>query len=274
MYQIAVLLTSFNRKEKTLSCLQALNKVTENVPNIITDIYLVDDNSVDGTPQAVRENFNNVTLIIGTGQLFWNRGMNLAWSEASKKKYDYYLWLNDDTILKENAISTLLNDSRLFNNNAIICGVCESKEKGEITYGGYGKDTHEIILPIGRPQHCFFFNGNIVFVPKSVFNVLGNLDTIFHHSLGDFDYGLRAYKKGIKTYITSEIIGYCERNELPKWCNPKYKIKERIKAFYSPLGSPPFQQFIFHKRHYGYFKAFTIFFSNHLRLIFPSKWLK
>jgi GT2 family glycosyltransferase len=274
MYQIAVLLTSFNRKEKTLSCLRSLNKITEDDPNVNVDIYLVDDNSMDGTSQSVRDNFENVILIMGTGQLFWNRGMNLAWSEASKKSYDYYLWLNDDTILKDKAIEILVNDSKLFNNDAIICGVCESRENGEVTYGGYKKDTHEIIHPIGKPQYCFFFNGNIVLVPKSVFRILGNLDPVFHHSLGDFDYGLRAYKKGIKTYITSQIIGYCEKNELTKWCNPKYKFKERIKTFYSPLGAVPFQQFIFLKRHYGYFKAFTTFFSNHLRLIFPSKWLR
>ena len=42
--KIAVLLTSFNRKEKTKECLQSLYKILSEL-----DVYLVDDNSTDGT---------------------------------------------------------------------------------------------------------------------------------------------------------------------------------------------------------------------------------
>jgi GT2 family glycosyltransferase len=275
MNKIAILLTCFNRKEKSLACLSSVYKsIQDTVKDSTFDIYLVDDNSTDGTSLAIRENFDDIKLITGDGFLFWNRGMHLAWSESARNDYDFYLWLNDDTILKNLAFDTLLKDSALFKNEAIICGVCESAKTGEITYGGYRKVNHKIILPSGKPQVCSYFNGNIVLIPRTAYAILGNLDPVFHHSLGDYDYGLRADEQGIKAYITSESIGYCEKNELPVWCNPNYSFLKRLNYFYSPLGAVPFQHFIFAKRHYGYYKAIKNFFSNHLRLIYPSIWLK
>lgn len=275
MENIAVLMTCHNRKEITIQCLDALFFIIQNTGNKIKfDVYIVDDGSTDGTSQAIKEKYQTPVLILGNGHLFWNRGMNLAWSVAAKKDYDYYLWLNDDTILKNNSIELLLKHAKQFDNNAIICGVCESSKTGEITYGGYEIYTHKLIIPNGYPQWCFFFNGNIALISRKIYNIIGNLDSVFHHSLGDWDYGLKGLKKGINTYVTSESIGYCERNDLPQWCNPGFSFSKRLKIFYSPLGAVPFQHFIFVKRHYGYGKAFRNLFSNHLRLVFPSIWIK
>ena len=93
----AIIITSFNRKEITLLCLGSLLISIKLLFNNLVDIYLVDDNSTDGTKQAVHENFPSVIIINGNGSLYWNRGMHLAWEIAAKtKKYDYFLWLNDE----------------------------------------------------------------------------------------------------------------------------------------------------------------------------------
>lgn len=272
MNKIAILITCHNRREKTLGCLQSLFQCQ--IPdNFMFEIFLVDDGSTDGTANLVTEKFPKVNIIQGNGNLFWNRGMHLAWSCASKIKYDFYLWLNDDTFLKFNALIILLNDSKLMNNQSIICGICQSKKTGEISYGGFEKSTHKIICPNGQPQQCSFFNGNVVLIPKIIFELIGNLDPVFQHGFGDFDYGLRAIKKNISSWVTSEIIGFCEDNEVPKWRNPKYSFLNRLMNFYTPLGMPPFQHFIYARRHWGLYKAVKDFFSQHMRLIFPSLWI-
>jgi hypothetical protein len=33
----------------------------------------------------------------GDGSLFWNGGMRLAYADAMRSDFDYYLWLNGDT---------------------------------------------------------------------------------------------------------------------------------------------------------------------------------
>lgn len=44
------------------------------------------------------------------------------------------------------------------------------------------------------------FNGNIVMIPKSVFQKLGNFDYFFTHGKRDFDYGLRTGKAGFEMF--------------------------------------------------------------------------
>jgi GT2 family glycosyltransferase len=108
--KIAVLLTCHNRKEKTLQCLDALYAQQGLEEYFTIEVYLVDDASTDGTAAAITASFPNVHIIQGDGNLYWNRGMHLAWNTASKARdFDYYLWLNDDTFLEKNALEIVLS---------------------------------------------------------------------------------------------------------------------------------------------------------------------
>ena len=108
--KIAVLLTCHNRKKKTLQCLNALNIQEGLEVDYNIEVFLVDDGSFDGTAEAIVACFPNVHIIQGNGNLYWNQGMRLAWDTAAKTKdYDFYLWLNDDTILDKDAIINLID---------------------------------------------------------------------------------------------------------------------------------------------------------------------
>lgn len=271
---VAVLLTCHNRKEKTVSCLKSLFQAT--LPKGFSfSVFLVDDGSTDGTAKAVKENYPKVNIIQGDGKLFWNRGMHLAWETAAKvKEYDFYLWLNDDVVLMKKSLKLLI-EATCNNEDAIVCGSMCSKYKSQITYGARGLND-KLITPNGKVQECKVFNGNCVLIPSSVYSKLGNLDARYPHAIGDFDYALRAIKHGLKIYIASEFVGYCEKNKfLPKWCLPEISIRQRIKSLYSPLGSShPYYFFLFELQHYGLLVAFKHFFSIHLRLLIPSLWKK
>ena len=126
-----------NRREKTLACLAALYGSTPLI-DATFDVFLVDDGSNDGTAIAVREKFPHVKITAGNGQLFWNRGMHLAWKTASQvNNYDYYLWLNDDTNIFSNALKSLLLAAESTENRAVIVAPICSKLTGKLTYSGY-----------------------------------------------------------------------------------------------------------------------------------------
>lgn len=274
IYNMAFLMTCHNRREKTLACLKSLYEST--IPkNYLFDIFLVDDGSTDGTGEKVKDTYPEVNLIKGDGNLFWNRGMNLAWKTAYEKlHYDFYLWLNDDVVLHNDSIDILLKDFQKYGNHeAIIVGACQSTNE-KVTYSGYNNLKKRIKLePNGTIQQCDYFNGNVVLIPSDVFKQVGFLDPIFHHGQGDFDYGLRAKSKGIKSFVSSNYIGICEQNnKLPVWCNPEYSFTNRWKSFKSPLGGRPKLTFIFQQRHIGLFPAVFHYFTIHLRLIFPWIW--
>ena len=84
--RFAVLMTCFNRKEKTINCLNNLFNCFFGVPHDF-DVYLVDDASTDGTVAAVRSKFPSVNIINGSGDLYWNKGMFLALIEGSDADY-------------------------------------------------------------------------------------------------------------------------------------------------------------------------------------------
>ena len=135
---IAVLLSWFNRKQKTLACLEAL--FNQALPaNVDISAYIVDDACTDGTSHAVRQTYPQVKIFSGDGNLFWNGGMHGAFS-AMKDDPDYYLWLNDDTIIYPETLTVLLETSYKLSEKgetkAIVGGSTCDHETGQTTYGG------------------------------------------------------------------------------------------------------------------------------------------
>lgn len=269
---IAVLLTCHNRKEKTLQCLQALYDQQGLDVDFIMEVFLVDDASMDGTAAAIKIQFPSVKIIQGNGSLYWNRGMYLAWgTAAATKEFDYYLLLNDDTFLVKQVINTLLQKTFTM---AIICGTTQSAKSQKATYGGYRKSLNELIIPNSEFQECDYCNGNCVLISKEVYSLVGNLDPIFHHAVGDFDYSLRAKKRGVDLYVAPGFIGTCESHDfVPKWRSTSVNLGIRLKSLYSASsGCHPNEYFIFDKRHNGLFSACFHYFTIHLRVIIPSIW--
>jgi len=265
---IAALMTCHNRRETTLRCLKSL-KDQKNLDKVTLDIYLVDDGCTDGTASAVKVNFPEVIIIQGDGNLFWNGGMRLAWETALKRNYDYYLWLNDDLKIYLCSIKRVLISANATGNKSIICGATEGVNN-ICTYSAYAKITRndfEKLIPNGHLQKCQVFNGNFVLIPNAVYAKLGNLDSVFSHGLSDFDYGLRASKINISSYLMPGYVGFCEDN-ITNRPTKRMRIIERFKLLYSPLGNNPFLFFKYNNRHFGFFIALKHFISNHFKTLF------
>ncbi|HEY5138172.1 MAG TPA: glycosyltransferase family 2 protein, partial [Methylococcales bacterium] len=228
MISLAVLLTCFNRCQKTLECLEALSHQSLS-SEVKLHIYLVDDGSTDGTSEAVRKAHPSVHMIQGNGHLFWTGGMRLAFSNASQQHHDYYLWLNDDTILYPNALDTLLKTAQALSkdniNRAIIVGSTQDPETGKLTYGGLDRVSwlfpcrFDWIEPGEESKSCDTMNGNCVLIPNQIAEIVGELEPIFSHYAGDFDYGLRATKAGCSVWVAPGYVGTCPFND------PKTRVK-------------------------------------------------
>jgi GT2 family glycosyltransferase len=263
-------MTCYNRKESTKKCLSALY---QNKGNFWLKVFLVDDGSTDGTKEMIAGLFPDVTIIQGSGNLFWNRGMYLSWARATEYNCGYFLWLNDDTILFPNAIASLIHMINCCKSPSIIVGTLMDSE-GRISYGGHitGKANNDILIPQkDKIIKCDFFNGNCVLVPRQVYDILGNLDYHFKHGIGDYEYGYRANKYGINCIISMNFIGICNRNEekdKTEFLSNKLPLKQRIKLLYSPLGQNPFEVFYFSRKYHSFFYAIGLFCKLHLNLLF------
>ena len=67
-------------QELTLACLRSLG--AQQVPGVALDVFVLDDASSDGTSEAVAEQFPEVTVLHGDGELYWNGGMRRAIAAA------------------------------------------------------------------------------------------------------------------------------------------------------------------------------------------------
>lgn len=258
MCRIATLLTCHNRVAKTIACLSSLQAI-----NFNSDIYLVDDGSEDGTSKIVNKLYPNVNIILGNGNLFWNRGMYTAWKEAIKYNYDYYLWLNDDVELYPIFFKELIECEKLGGGACIISGLIENFDKTKILYGGSDQDKN-LIQANGKLQKIKYMNGNVVLVPKIVVNKIGILDPTFHHDLGDVDYGLNAWEHGIKIFSTRIPIAAGYSNNFCRVRKWNSNIIGRFKKLYSPLGSNPNLNFYYRKKHFGVINAVSYYIYLHL----------
>ncbi|WP_111308312.1 glycosyltransferase family 2 protein [Confluentibacter sediminis] len=274
---IAVLLTCHNRKDKTIMCLDALFK-TSLPENHSLEVILVDDGSTDGTSKAVKKYFPKVHIITGNGNLYWNQGMRLAWKSAYNiKDYDFYVWLNDDTFIENDAITHLVSSYERFKkenlSEAIIVGSCKNNETStRFSYGGH--TDKGIVIPNGKLQNVKYMNGNFVLVSKTVFHILGNLNKDYTHGMGDYDYGLRALEENIHVIISEKYVATCAINKgIPTWCNPNKKLKQRWSHFNSPLGLNIKEYKIFRKRFWpkSYYKSII---KAYFKMLLPKIYYK
>ncbi len=257
---IAVLITCFNRMNGTIKCLHLLHSEMRSVSSVFK-VFLVDDNSTDGTVVAVQKMFPDVTVMRGNGSLYWNRGMLLAWQEAIKDNYDSYFWLNDDTVLLEGSVSQLLSALEK-NRNCIIVGSTFEPRSGKVSYGGirrdrerFGRTKFHLITPSKKIVEADTMNGNCVLVPRSICEVVGLLDRGFRHSLGDYDYGLRATAAGFRIIIFPGYVAECERSKAVSMYPPrveKSRMREEWRRVTDVKGLPFKDWALFCRRHCGY----------------------
>lgn len=270
MSDIAIILTVHNRKDKTYKCLSSVYNNIKRMAEHIIDVFLTDDGSTDGTYNMVKENFPKVKIIKGDGNLFWCKGMYVAWTEACKtKNYDYYIWLNDDIELFDESLLNGIKSCKIVNNNAIITGAFLSKKNGDLTYGAKFINDKKI-GPNGKLQEIQIFFGNFLVVPNIVVKKIGIIDPIYKHAYGDNDYSLRAMKNNIKAYLMPQYVGYCEAHSYTeKYINKELSIRERFKALYSPIYTPH-DAFIYNYRYFSLFRAVRIVLQLHLITLFPQ----
>jgi GT2 family glycosyltransferase len=257
--QIAVIMTCFNRLKTTLACLRALNQQT-----VTFDTYLTDDGSSDGTSDAVKALYPQVQILQGDGNLFWVGGMRLAFEAALKRDYEYYLWLNDDTLLEANAFEHLLANhqelSKQGHENSIVVGSTRDGLTGKASYGGAVKsqqwysNKYNFVGASQTLQECDTMFGNCVLIPRSVARKVGNIDAAFIHTLGDIDYGLRARKNGCSVWVAPGYIGTCSKNSVKNsWVDTKLSVIERLKKVTQVKAFPIKPWSVFCHRHSGKF---------------------
>jgi GT2 family glycosyltransferase len=240
---IGVVICCHNRKEKTMACLRHLHQqdpTSEGIPRV----YVVDDGSSDGTALAIANEFPSVTVIPGSGDLYWARAMGVGEARAIKDGVDFVVWLNDDTILERDALKVLRETSARFGDQAVIAGAT-SDENGSVSYTGArlaGRSPTRLraVDPSGDDVPVDTFNGNLVWIPSTVIKKVGGIDTAFQHAYADNEFGLRCSRSGVATILAERTLASCDRNPADlRWTDRTLSRRARITLLTGRKGLPP-----------------------------------
>ena len=257
---VAALMTSHNRRDKTLTCLTAL--FDQELQGADLSVYLVDDASTDGTASAVRAEFPDVVVLDGSGDLFWSGGMRVAQEAASGTEPDFLLWLNDDVVLESGAVATLLTThedlrARGLGSSIVVGAMCDA-ETGETTYSGVRRHDplrrmrFTMVEPQSTPVQAETMHGNLVLVPRTAYLRVGSFDPGFTHAMNDFDYGLRATTAGCSIWVAPGHLGTCSHDHADAaWDDSELSFVQAFRTIISVKNLPPRQWMRFTRRHGG-----------------------
>ena len=103
MVKLSVIIVNYNVKHFVEQCLFSVYKASEGIK---VEIFVVDNNSVDGSTTLIKEKFPEAILIENK----INTGFSIANNQAIKlAKGEYVLLLNPDTVVQEDTFAKIIH---------------------------------------------------------------------------------------------------------------------------------------------------------------------
>lgn len=277
---VSIVITTRNRKEIILDCLESLFKMDY----LFFEIIVVDNGSEDGTVLAIKKKFPKVKVISSKENLGINGGKNLGQKYA---KGDYIFFLDSDTIVDRKILTEMVN---LAESDSSIGMVCPKmyywRPKNFIWYAGTYVNlltSQTKNLGVNEKDNGQWdqvreteFAPTAYLVKREVAKKLKGHDEIFFMTYGDTDYGYRVRESGFK-------VLFCPTAKL--W--HRLEMKENIKGIRGLGYNLPMRAYyfarnraIFMKKHatklnfiiflFFFFPAFTFYFLY--KIIFFRGW--
>lgn len=267
--KVAVVLTCYNRKDKTVNCIKSL---ADKNPNLDFRFVVVDDESTDGTGAALKDLPYHIKRIEGDGKLFWTGGMYLGMDYVLMQadKIDYVLLVNDDVEFYDNAVINMINSLKAVCSDVVVGATKDSQNK--MSYGGVRMTSRRLarfeLMEPGTADQCDTFNCNAVLLKRDAFVLAGNLDQKYTHSMADYDYGIHLRKIGLIVIECPQYVGFCEDNaDEGTWRDTTLKRGQRLKLKESPKGLPFKDWFHFINKNYGFISAIYHTITPYVRIL-------
>ncbi len=272
MIKLSVIIVNYNVKHFVEQCLHSAIKASQNCS---TEIFVVDNNSVDGSVELIKEKFPSITLIENKV----NTGFSVANNQAIKiSKGEYVLLLNPDTVVEEDTFEKVIafmdahpdagglgvkmldgkgnflpESKRGLPTPSVafykIFGLAKLFPKSK-KFGQY----HLTFLDKEKTHEIDILSGAFMLMRKTALDKVGLLDETFFMYGEDIDLSYRITQGGFKNYYFPEtkIIHY--KGESTKKSSVNYVL-----VFYKAM-------VIFAEKHFSKSNAKTFSFLIHIAI--------
>lgn len=223
--KVGIIILNWNGYEVTKECLASLSNI--DYPNY--EVFLVDNGSVDGSPEKLAEEFAGITMIRNKENLGFTGGNNAGIRRALDESVDYVLLLNNDTEVAPQFLSELIraaeNDKQV---GLLNPKIMYFEPSDRIWYAGgsfniwKGIASHRGSREVDRGRYnsieeVTFITGCAFLIKVEVIRKIGLLDECFFYTCEDTDWSVRSLHAGYKAlYVPSSVIWHKESMDVKR----------------------------------------------------------
>jgi len=234
---VALIVPVYNSKEHIKDLLESLKQIS--YPYYV--VIVIDDGSTDGTKKMIGQEYSEVILLEGDGNLWSSGAINMGIAKAIEMGFKYALIIDNDIVVNRQFVSTLVNTAEENPGSIIVPKVYQYHNPKMLEAAGYhtrklGLET----LPTGEGE---IDKGQYDYqrdIPCAMTMML--INTAFFQDLGmfdaenlplygaDMDFTLRAYKKGYRiVYEPKSMLWHkrhsSARKEIPEITSLLLRLK-------------------------------------------------
>jgi len=240
-FDISVIIVNYNVKELVDNCIASIYTANNNEYSL--EIFLVDNNSIDESPEHIEKKYPDVNVIRNSKNIGFSKANNIAIKKALGK---YILILNPDTLLEENTFNKLIKfcdehkhtgavTSKLILGNGKLDSACKrsfpipsvaiprilglsSLFPQSKIFGKYNLT----YLDEDKTWEVDAICGAFMFIPKEVLEKTGYFDEDYFMYGEDIDLCFRIKKHGFKIYYFPEVTTIHFKGESTRKTNLSY----------------------------------------------------
>jgi GT2 family glycosyltransferase len=211
-HKIAVVIINWNNYLHSRNCIRSLNDSSIND----FDIILLDNASVDGSGEKLKDEFNDIVFLKTASNLGFTGGNNIGIQYALDNQYEFILMLNNDVFVDQNFIYNLKNylDFHL-DVGAVQPLIYQHPERTKVWNGGgffnrflaksYSNRTFNGSI---GPKEINWITGCAFMVRASVFRETGLLNEKYFAYHEDVDLSFKIRGAGYKLVFIPQAVIY------------------------------------------------------------------
>lgn len=218
--KVSIIIVTHNSCLPVRSC---LNKLKDAVSRLNHELIVIDNDSVDGTIEEVKEIWPDASVIVSQSNRGFAAAVNVA---ASKAIGEFLLFLNPDVDLDPDAIGKLVATfeerpdagavaARMRFPNGSFQPTCRNFptlsnmlfSRGSVMSRITGKGSNYTLDDFGETTAVPAVAGTVMMVRRNLFGRLGSFDNRFFMYMEDTDFCLRLAQAGLSCYFVPEAGG-------------------------------------------------------------------
>ncbi|MBU0502974.1 MAG: glycosyltransferase family 2 protein [Candidatus Omnitrophota bacterium] len=211
--KVIIVILNWNGKNDLLECLASVERI--DYSNF--EVIVVDNGSVDGSLEAIRERFNKTIIIENKENTGFCRGNNIGISYALKRGAEYLLILNNDTIVEPSILNELKVAMDTFTGKIILSPLIAFYQdrrrlnflgaKIDLGNGGYfAQYKSEDVLSAKGLLDIDYASGCAVFFKPEAVEKSGLLDERYFAYYEDIDWSFRCKKNGFRPKLYPKVL--------------------------------------------------------------------